>query len=105
MVNANDVESYLDRIRTPAKTVIQTGQVGAIILADALMVSRHPFTCKPQINLNVSKVYRAFIVWNDTVYIIITPCLTFVATLGKIPKIVGERRIMIIFPSHWDIVR
>jgi hypothetical protein len=38
VVNANDTEAYLDRIRTPAKTVIQTGQVGAIILADALVV-------------------------------------------------------------------
>jgi hypothetical protein len=46
VVNANDTEAYLDRIRTPAKTVIQTGQVGAIILADALMVSWYPFTCK-----------------------------------------------------------
>jgi len=62
VVHANDTEAYLDRIRTPAKTVIQTGQVGAIILADALIV------------------YRTFVVWNHNIFIIIIPCLTFVAT-------------------------
>ena len=51
VVHAADTEAYLDLIRTPAKTVIQTGQVGAIILADALMVSgflAHPYFQKPQ---------------------------------------------------------
>jgi len=62
VVNANDIEAYLDRIRTPAKTVIQTGQVGAIILADALVV------------------YRTFVMWNNNIYVIVIPCLTFVAT-------------------------
>jgi len=62
VVNANDTEAYLDLIRTPAKTVIQTGQVGAIILADALVV------------------YRTFVVWNKNIYVIVIPCLTFVAT-------------------------
>jgi hypothetical protein len=54
VVNEKDPEAYLDLIRTPAKTIIQTGQVGAILLADALMVrllsvhSRH----KPQSSAN-----------------------------------------------------
>jgi len=38
VVNADDPEAYLDLIRSPPKMIIQTGQVGAIILADALMV-------------------------------------------------------------------
>jgi hypothetical protein len=45
VVNAADPLAYLNLIRSPAKTVIQTGQVGAIILADALVVrslSLHP---------------------------------------------------------------
>lgn len=62
VVHAADTEAYLDRIRTPAKTIIQTGQVGAIILADALMV------------------YRTFVVWNNNIYVILIPSLTFVAT-------------------------
>jgi hypothetical protein len=62
VVNEKDPEAYLDLIRTPAKTIIQTGQVGAILLADALMV------------------YRTFFLWNYNVYVIVIPCLTFVAT-------------------------
>jgi len=62
VVNAADTEAFLDLIRSPAKTIIQTGQLGAIILADALMV------------------YRTFIVWGGNFYVIIIPCLTFVAT-------------------------
>jgi hypothetical protein len=38
VVHGANPESYLGLIRTPAKTVIQTGQLGAIILADALVV-------------------------------------------------------------------
>jgi hypothetical protein len=62
VVHAEDTEAYLDRIRTPAKIVIQIGQVGAIILADALMV------------------FRAFIVWDRNIFVIVIPCLTFLAT-------------------------
>ncbi|KIM77170.1 hypothetical protein PILCRDRAFT_825517 [Piloderma croceum F 1598] len=62
VVNADNPEAYLDLIRSPQKTIIQTGQVGAILLADALMV------------------YRTFILWNRNIYVIITPCLTFIAT-------------------------
>jgi len=63
VVNAADPLAYLNLIRSPAKTVIQTGQVGAIILADALVV------------------YRTLVVWNYNIYVIVIPCLTFVATL------------------------
>jgi hypothetical protein len=45
VVNAKDPEAYLDLIRTPAKTIIQTGQIGAILLADALVVCLLQFTC------------------------------------------------------------
>lgn len=62
IVNAKNTEAYLDLIAQPAKTIIQTGQVGAIILADALMV------------------YRTFVVWNSNKYVVVIPCLTFVAT-------------------------
>jgi len=62
VVNGNDPLAYLGLITTPAKTIIQTGQVGAIILADALVV------------------YRTFVVWNYNIYVIVIPCLTFVAT-------------------------
>jgi len=62
VVNGNDPLAYLNLIRSPAKTIIQTGQVGAILLADALVV------------------YRTFVVWNNNIYVIVIPCLTFVAT-------------------------
>jgi hypothetical protein len=42
VVNAADPLAYLNLIRSPAKTVIQTGQLGAIILADALVVRSLP---------------------------------------------------------------
>lgn len=38
VVYPDGAAAYLILIRTPAKTVIQTGQIGAIILADALVV-------------------------------------------------------------------
>ncbi|KAF8222276.1 hypothetical protein L208DRAFT_1462131 [Tricholoma matsutake] len=38
VVHGNNPEAYLGLIRTPAKTIYQTGQVGAILLADALVV-------------------------------------------------------------------
>jgi hypothetical protein len=44
VTNANDPETYLDLITSPAKTIIQTGQVGAILLADALVVCFLQFT-------------------------------------------------------------
>ncbi|KIM89431.1 hypothetical protein PILCRDRAFT_813369 [Piloderma croceum F 1598] len=62
VANANDPETYLDLITSSAKTIIQTGQVGAILLADALVV------------------YRTFFVWNSNIYVIVIPFLTFVAT-------------------------
>jgi len=62
IVNAKNTEAYLDLITSPAKTILQTGQVGAIILADALMV------------------YRTFVVWNSNKYVVVIPCLTFAAT-------------------------
>jgi len=49
-------------IRTTPKTVLQVGQVGAIILADALVV------------------YRTYVVWGLNLYVIIIPFMTFVAT-------------------------
>jgi len=62
VVNGKDPLAYLNLIRSPAKTIIQTGQVGAILLADALVV------------------YRTFVVWNNNIYVIMIPCMTFVAT-------------------------
>ena len=38
VVNGADPMAYLNLIRSPAKTVFQTGQIGAIVLADALVV-------------------------------------------------------------------
>jgi hypothetical protein len=38
VVNGHDPQVYLGLIRTPAKTVYQTGQIGSIILTDALVV-------------------------------------------------------------------
>lgn len=38
VVNGSDPEAYLGLIRTPAKTVFQVGEVGAIIMTDALVV-------------------------------------------------------------------
>ena len=92
IVNAKNTEAYLDLIASPAKTILQTGQVGAIILADALMVrllsvsvSCHKFstTCAPQ-------VYRTFVVWNSNKYVVVIPCLTFVATFGEYQKFIRK---------------
>jgi len=63
VVYGADPESYLGLIRTPAKTIIQTGQLGAIILADALVV------------------YRTWVVWSHKYIIIVVPSFTFVATV------------------------
>jgi len=63
VVHGQDPESYLGLIRTPAKTIIQTGQLGAIILADALVV------------------YRTWVVWNHKHVVIVVPSCTFVATV------------------------
>ena len=38
IVYGRDPEVYLALIRTPAKTVFQVGEIGAIVLADALVV-------------------------------------------------------------------
>lgn len=38
VVNGHDPQVYLGLIRTPAKTVFQIGQIGTILLTDALMV-------------------------------------------------------------------
>jgi len=62
IVHADNTAAYLNLIRSPAKTIVQTGQLGAIILADAVIV------------------YRTFIVLGSNFYVIIIPCLTFVAT-------------------------
>jgi len=62
VVHGDDPLAFLNLIRSPQKTVIQTGQVGAILLADALVV------------------YRTFILWSNNIYVIVIPFLTFVAT-------------------------
>ena len=99
VVNAADTEAYLDRIRTPAKTIIQTGQVGAIILADALMVSWIPsWSHVTDLNNLPIKVYRTFVVWSYSVYVIVIPCLTFVATLSEFKRFVSKEQIMTISP-------
>jgi len=63
VVHGADPMAYLSLIRSPAKTLFQTGEIGAIVLTDALVV------------------YRTLVVWNYNVYVIVIPCLTFVATL------------------------
>ncbi|KAF7974837.1 hypothetical protein HWV62_11207 [Athelia sp. TMB] len=54
--------AYLALVRDPCKTAIQTGQEGAIMLADLLIV------------------YRTFVLWGGNYYVIIVPCITFIAT-------------------------
>jgi len=63
VVNGDDVLEYLGLIRTSPKTVFQVGEIGAIVLADALMV------------------YRTWVIWNHNIYIIVIPSLTFVVTV------------------------
>jgi hypothetical protein len=85
VVYGSDPEVYLGLIRTPAKTVIQTGQLGAILLTDALMVRcflLHRYvttTC-------IFQVYRTFVIWNHNYYVILLPCMTFVATFSEFLK-------------------
>jgi hypothetical protein len=38
VVNGKDPEAYFGLVDTPAKTIIQVGQVGGILIADALLV-------------------------------------------------------------------
>lgn len=84
VVHGSNPEAYLGLIRTPAKTIIQTGQLGAILLADALVV--RPFPVHADI-LNLSnlyrKVYRTWVLWNHSYFVIAIPCLTFVATFRE----------------------
>ncbi|KZP08828.1 hypothetical protein FIBSPDRAFT_252938 [Athelia psychrophila] len=56
--------AYLALVSTKPKTAFQTGQLGAIMSADLLMV------------------YRTFILWDSNYYAVIIPCLTFVATFA-----------------------
>lgn len=58
--------AYLDLISTSAKTVIQTGQLGAILLADILMI------------------YRTFVLWDGNFFVVVLPSLTFAATFSKL---------------------
>ncbi|KAF7979754.1 hypothetical protein HWV62_41142 [Athelia sp. TMB] len=55
-------QAYFGLVRTPCKTAYQTGQLGAIMLTDLLMI------------------YRTYILWDSNFYSIVIPCLTFVAT-------------------------
>jgi len=63
VTHGQDVEKYLGLIRSQAKTIIQTGQLGAIIMADGLVV------------------YRTWVIWNHKYIVIVVPSLTFVATV------------------------
>jgi hypothetical protein len=45
VVNGADPMAYLSLIRSPAKTIFQTGEIGAIVLTDALVVG--PFSFHP----------------------------------------------------------
>jgi hypothetical protein len=84
VVHGTNPEAYLGLIRTTAKTVIQTGQLGAIFLADALVVQLYlALQTVVRLILLHSKVYRTWVVWNHNFYVIVIPCLTFVATFGK----------------------
>ncbi|KAF7986668.1 hypothetical protein HWV62_26516 [Athelia sp. TMB] len=72
--------AYLALIRDPRKTAIQTGQVGAIMLADLLIVS-FPARLLPGVLMCIqSQVYRTFMLWGGSFYVIIIPCMTFLAT-------------------------
>jgi len=55
--------AYFALITTPEKTATQVGQVGGVILGDAMMV------------------YRTFVIWGLNYYVIILPSLTLIATI------------------------
>ena len=92
IVNAKNTEAYLDLITSPAKTILQTGQVGAIILADALMVRLLSVsaTCHKSSTTCASQVYRTFVVWNSNKYVVVIPCLTFAATFSECQKFIRK---------------
>lgn len=66
VVNSGNPIPFLSLITTHPKTIFQTGQLGSILLTDALMV------------------YRTFVLWNSNFYTIVFPCLTFVATFSEL---------------------
>jgi len=95
VVNGADPMAYLSLIRSPAKTIVQTGQIGAIVLADALVVGS--FSLHPSVkNLSNLQVYRTLVVWNYNIYVIVVPCLTFVATTSEFQKLVRKKHMIII---------
>src|SRR5882762_8307109 len=44
----------------------------------------------------LSRVYRTFVLWNYDIYVIIIPCLTFVATLSAFQRLIGGEYVIII---------
>ncbi|KAF7970224.1 hypothetical protein HWV62_24758 [Athelia sp. TMB] len=62
LVSPEGAHYWLALVANPCKTAYQTGQEGAIMLADILIV------------------YRAYILWGGSLYVIIVPCITFLAT-------------------------
>ena len=45
------------------------------------------------------KVYRTFVVWSYSIYVIVIPCLTFVATLSKSKNLISKEQIMTILSA------
>lgn len=90
-------KAYLSLIRTPAKSAFQTGQVGAILLADALVVRSFSLFTSHITTICIHKVYRTFVVWGYQTYIIVLPCMTFVATFSEFQTLVSQRWIIIVF--------
>ncbi|EJD43065.1 hypothetical protein AURDEDRAFT_152710 [Auricularia subglabra TFB-10046 SS5] len=60
---AEGPDKYLGLITTPEKTLAQVGQLGAISLADGMTV------------------YRAWMIWERRLVLVVIPVLTFIATL------------------------
>ena len=75
--------AYLLLVRDPCKTAIQTGQEGAIMLADLLIVSMLLARALTLPTLIEWQVYRTFVLWGGSYYVIIIPCITFIATFGE----------------------
>lgn len=75
--------AYLALVRDPCKTAIQTGQEGAIMLADLLIVSVLLVRALTLPTLIEWQVYRTFVLWGGNYYVIIVPCIAFIATFSE----------------------
>ena len=75
-------------LSSPQKTNIQTGPVGAILLAGALMVRVHSIQLLATGLIYAYKVYHTFILWN--LCAIIRPCLTFITTFSELENLTSK---------------